>query len=228
MALSNVGSPLSIGGATGKGTAKGVFGVNTIPVYRYQATPTVLDADGIAAAQAVSGAGNLTINGALASGGTVTFAVPRTVQVVSSNAGDTTQTATIYGTDAYGVALVETTTLNGTDPKICLKAFKTVTRIAISAVCTGNISAGSTDVFGLPYRANSRADCWTYWDSAFVTTGTFTAAVTTSPATATTGDVRGTFWPASASDGTKILTLFVVNSDVDTNNGLYGVDQYGG
>jgi len=65
----------------------------------------------------------------------------------------------------------------------------------------------------------------TAWDGAFVTTGTFAAAVTTSPATTTTGDVRGTYLVPSASDGTKRLTLWVFVFDNDTQVGLYGVAQ---
>lgn len=198
------------------------------PIQIYSATPATLDADGIAAAQAVAGAGNLTLNGALASGGSVTFDVPRAVQIASSNAGDTTQTATFTGTDVYGAALVQTLTFNGTNAVSGTKAFKTITSVAISAALAGNATAGSTDIFGLPFRANNRSAVLTAWNSAFVTTGTFTAAVTTSPATATTGDVRGTYAPPDAANGTKTLRLWIFLEDVDTKNGLYGVDQYGG
>ena len=37
--------------------------------------------------------------------------------------------------------------------------------------------------------------------------GTFAAADTTSPATATTNDVRGTYAPSSAADGSRRLVL---------------------
>lgn len=228
MAMTNHGAPLRLGDATGKGTVKGSLGALTSPYYAYKITPVVLDADGLAAAQAVAGAGNLTLNGALAASGAVTLDVPRAVSVTSSNAGDTTQTATVTGTDAYGVALVETIAFNGAATISGKKAFKTITRVAISAALAGNGSAGTTDIFGLPYRVNNRGAALTAWDSAFVTTGTFAAAVTTNPATATTGDVRGTYLVPSASDGTKILYIYMLLEDVDSNNGLYGIDQYGG
>jgi hypothetical protein len=80
-------------------------------------------------------------------------------------------------------------------------------------------------VFGLPIRANSRNYVQTAWDGAFVTTGTFAAAVATSPATTTTGDVRGTYAVPDAADGTKRLTLWVFVLDDDTQTGLYGVTQ---
>lgn len=195
------------------------------PVYVYDVVPATLDADGIASAQAVAGAGNLTLNGALASGGTVTLDVPRAVEIDSSDAGDTTQTATVYGTDVYGAPMTETIAFNGTTAVAGQKAFKTVTRVAISAVMTGNANVGTTNVFGLPFRVDSRNYIQTAWNGAFVTTGTFAAADATSPATATTNDVRGTYLVPDAADGTKRLTVWMYIEDADTTAGLYGVTQ---
>ncbi len=195
------------------------------PVYVYSVAPIALDADGISVAQAVSGAGNLTIAGALAAGGVATIDVARAVSITSSDAGDTTQTATVTGTDYYGLPLVETIAFNGAATVNGKKAFKTVTRVAISAALTGNGSAGTTDIIGLRLAAASRNYVLTAYNGAQVTTGTFVAAVATT-ATATTGDVRGTFVPASATDGTKILTFWIWLIDPDTRTGLYGVTQY--
>lgn len=188
--------------------------------------PDTLDADGIAAAQAVAGAGNLTIAGALASGGSVTFDVPRGVQAVSSNAGDTTQTLTFTGTDEYGNAVVETVTLNGTTPVLGKKAFKTVTQVAVSAACTGNASAGSTDVLGLPFFLPSTGFVLKEMqDGAAPTAGTVVAGVVTAGgATATTGDVRGTYDPNAACDGDKVFQLVVACPDP----GHLGQAQYAG
>lgn len=228
MAFTHHGGPLRLGDATGKGTDRGLNGSVTSPMRVYKITPAVLSATGVAAAQAVAGAGNLTINGASASGGVAIFDVPRAVGILSTNAGDTTQTATVTGTGAYGSIMVETITFNGTTPVNGKKAFMTVTKVAISAAMTGNATVATTDIFGLPYRVNDRGALLTAWNSAFVTTGTFVAAVTTSPATATTGDVRGTYNVPSAADGTKILYAWMFIEDNNTNDGLYGVDQYGG
>lgn len=198
-------------------------GVYMSPMFVYDVVPVALSATAVAAAQAVAAAGNLTINGASATSGVATLDVPRTISAVSANAGDTTQTATIYGTDFYGLSQTETLTLNGTTTVNGKKAFKTVTRVAMSAATTGNVSVGSTDIFGIPYRANSRNYVLTAWNGAQVTTGTFTAADTTSPATATTGDVRGTYLVPDASNGTKRLTIWEFIADDDTQTGLYGV-----
>lgn len=204
------------------GTA-GLPGAETSPIEVYDIVPAALVANGVAQAQAVSGAGNLTLNGSLVTGGVAVFDVPRAVSVTSTGAGDTTQTATVYGTDMYGLAQTETIAFNGAATIPGKKAFKTVTRVAISAALAGNGSAGSTDVLGLPYRVNSRNYMLTAWDGAFVTTGTFVAADATSPATATTGATRGTYTPPAATDASKRLTVWIFVKDPDTQTGLYGV-----
>lgn len=199
-------------------------GVYMSPINVYDVVPIALSATAVAAAQAVAAAGNLTINGASAASGVATFAVARAVSIVSTGAGDTTQVATVTGTDVYGLPLSEAITFNGTTTVNGKKAFLTVTRVAISAALAGNASVGSTDIFGLPIRANSRNYVQTAWNGAFVTTGTFTAADATT-ATTTTGDVRGTYLVPDASNGTKRLTLWVFVADDDTQTGLYGVTQ---
>lgn len=224
MAETNVGWPLSVGAAVDKSYRAGAPGVPTAAFAVYDVVPVALDADGIAAAQAVAGAGNLTINGALASSGSVTLDVPRAVQILSTGAGDTTQTATFTGTDVYNQPMTETLTFNGTTAVSGAKAFKTVTRVAISAALAGNASAGSTDILGLPYYTASRNYVITAYDGAQVTTGTYVAGVTTT-ATATTGDVRGTYLVPSATDGSKRLTVYMYATNPDTVAGLYGVTQ---
>jgi len=199
-------------------------GVALSPINVYDIVPVAFSATAVAAAQAVAGAGNLTINGASATGGVATFDVPRTITIVSTNAGDTTQTATVTGTDVYGLAMSELIAFNGTTAVTGQKAFKTVTRVAISAALTGNGSVGSTDVFGFPFRANTRNYVLTAWNGAFVTTGTFAAADAT-VATTTTNDVRGTYAVPDAADGSKRLTLWMFIFDDDTQTGLYGVTQ---
>jgi hypothetical protein len=196
-------------------------GVFMSPINVYDVVPATLDADGICAQQTLAGAGNALLNGALASGGTVTLDVPR--NVIVDAAGAATAVLTITGTDVYGIPMSEAITLNGTTAVAGKKAFKTITRVAASAAAT-DIFVGTGDVFGLPIDANSRNYVLTAWNGAFVTTGTFVAADSTA-ATTTTGDVRGTFAPADAADGTKRLTLWVFVFDDDTQTGLYGVAQ---
>jgi hypothetical protein len=196
-------------------------GVYMSPINVYDIVPVALDADGICAQQTLAAAGNALLNGALASGGTVTLDVPR--NVIVDAAGAATAVLTVTGTDVYGIPMSEAITLNGTTAVAGKKAFKTITRIAASAAAT-DFFVGTGDVFGLPIDANTRNYVLTAWNGAFVTTGTFVAADATT-ATTTTGDVRGTFAPADAADGTKRLTLWVFVFDDDTQTGLYGVTQ---
>ena len=191
-------------------------------------TPIVADPDGIAAAQAVAGAGNLSLNGALASGGVAVLDYPRTIEIDSSNAGDTTQTATVTGTDEYGEALVEVIAFNGTTAVAGQKAFKTVTQIAISAALAGNGNAGTTNVLGLPYRVDAgNVLQWIEDNLPHVgTLGTFAAADTTA-ATATTNDVRGTFLPNTAPNGTRRFKAWAY-VDPSSKESAFGVAQYGG
>jgi hypothetical protein len=196
-------------------------GVFMSPINVYDIVPVALDADGICAQQTLAAAGNALLNGALASGGTVTLDVPR--NVIVDAAGAATAVLTVTGTDVYGIPMSEAITLNGATAVAGKKAFKTITRIAASIAAT-DFFVGTGDVFGLPIRADSRNYVQTAWGGAFVTTGTFAAADATA-ATTTTGDVRGTFAPADAADASKRLTLYVFVADDDTQTGLYGVTQ---
>lgn len=209
-------------------------------VYIFDILPLALQAAGLAVAQAVAAAGDLTLTAgtgvttSVDAFGTTRYVldVPRCVTLVSTGAGDTTQTATVYGYDVYGAPMTAAIALNGVTPVVTLKAFKSVTRIAISALAAGNISAGFNDRFGLPVRVTDVAYVvsakWaqTLADNA----GTFVAAVTTDPATAATGDVRGLFTPSSAADGIKRLVMAIAvpaagSGPQATTAGAYGVTQ---
>jgi len=225
MSTTHIGGPLRTGNFFGRNGSADLPGAEVSPIYVYDVVPVALSLTAVAAAQAVAGAGNLTINGAAASGGVATFDVPRTVDIVSSNVGDTTQTATVTGKDVYGVTMTELIAFNGTTRVAGQKAFKSVSQVAISAAMAGNASVGNTDVFGLPYRVDSRNYVLTAWNGAFVTTGTFAAADVTSPATTTTNDVRGTYAVPDVADGVKRLSAWLFIEDPNTRLGLYGVAQ---
>lgn len=174
-------------------------------VFIYDIVPVTLDADGICASQTVSTA-NALINGALASGGAVTLDVPRALQMVA--AVGNTSNVTVTGTDFYGQAQTETRALNGTTPVNLTKAFRTITRVFVNGSVT-TFTIGTRDAFGLPYRTTNVAYIVSVkWNSTLAQdAGTFAAADVTSPATATTNDVRGTYIPANAADGVKRLVI---------------------
>lgn len=178
--------------------------------YIFDAVPAAKSATAVCAAQAAAGAGALSINGASASGGVATFDYARCVNVDSSNIANTTQTVTITGTDYWGQAQTETIAMDGTNAVAGKKAFKTVTGVTVDGAITGTITIGNEDIFGLPYRVTDAGYLFRLgWAGALAndTSGTFVAADTTSPATATTGDVRGTFAPSSAANGTRRLVI---------------------
>lgn len=211
--------PVNTGGINSSGSSPMELGVGPMGrVYVYDVVPLTKQTTGIAAAQAVAGAANLVLTAGTgvtssvdANGVTrLTVDTPRCLDIVSANAGDTTQTATFYGYDAYGQAMTNTVTLNGTTRVLTTKAFKSVYRIAISAVTAGNISAGTSDSIGLPYRIVSRDYIvGANFNATAVALSAFTVADATSPATATTTDVRGVLVLPSASDGTKRAVVLI-------------------
>ena len=137
----------------------------------------------------------------------------------------------ISGYDTYGYPMSQTVTLAaGANTVNTTKAFKCVTSVVPAFTDTHTISVGVADIFGLGIFANLYEDCTIYWNGSLVTASTgFTAGDTTSPATQTTGDVRGTYAVQSASDGTKRLLIAVrpVVSLLATNptTGLFGQPQ---
>lgn len=100
------------------------------------------DADGISTAATLAGAGNLTINGALASGGAVTFDQPRNVTITSAG-DDQGVTFTVTGTDETGAAQTEAITGANADVATGTSYFATVTQIAADGATAGNVTAGS-------------------------------------------------------------------------------------
>lgn len=203
-----------------------VRAVQGFPMLIDLGAPDTLSATAVCAAQAVGGAVNLTINGASASNGVATMDVPRNVSCVSANAGDTTQTLTVYGTDEYGVAMQERLTLNGTTTVQGKKAFKTVTRVAASATTAGNISVGNNDVLGLPVFLPGSGVTYVVkelQDNAVATAGTVLKGDDTKPSL-TTGDVRGTYDPNAACDGARSFQLIAFIPDPN----YLGLTQFNG
>lgn len=209
-------------------------------VYIFDVVPATLDVDGLAVAQAVAAPGNLVLTAGPAVTATVDLSgvtryvldTPRCITIDSTGAGDTTQTALVRGYDVYGQAMSELIAFNGTTAVAGQKAFKSVVSIAISAALAGNGFAGFSDVLGLPVRVtNAGYIVSAKWDNTLAdNAGTFAAADTTSPATTTTNDVRGTYLPSSAADGSKRLVMCIAVPALGcgpnaTRIGAFGVDQ---
>jgi len=114
------------------------------------------DDNGISTAATLSEAGNLTINGALADGGSVTFDQPRNV-IITSAGDDSGDTFTVTGTDETGTAQTEVITGADTGVATGSKYFATVTQIAASGASAGNVEAGSGTAIAAPiFRGSLR------------------------------------------------------------------------
>lgn len=212
---------LWMGAATGPQTAgwanggnPGVIGRGVGPLgrtYVFDIVPSTAAANAVCAAQAVAGAGSLTINGANASAGVATFDVARAVNIDTSSANNTAVGITVTGTDYYGQAQTELLVTNGTSTVEGKKTFKTITAVSSNAAAVGTVTVGSSDIFGLPYRVTDAGYLLRVgWAGALAEdAGTFVAADTTSPATASTGDVRGTYVPSSAANGSRRLVIAI-------------------
>jgi len=108
--------------------------------------PVDVDPDGIAEAQAVAGAGNLSLDGVLVSGGVYTAGDGDAARQISitSTGNDSARTITVTGTDADGRPQTEAIAGPNTTSESA-KYWKTVTQIAVDDATVGNISAGTVD-----------------------------------------------------------------------------------
>jgi len=136
----------------------------------------------------------------------------RVLSYVSSSVSDTTATITVSGWDTYGTPMTETATLNGTTAVAGKKAFKFIKSVVTGvATLVGNVSVGTQATANGVVGLNLRTDAFSYTtivvNDTFVTANTgFTKADLTYPATATSGDVRGTYaLQTSANGSTRVM-----------------------
>jgi len=159
--------------------------------------------------------------------------VARAVSIVPVSGTSTAQVIfTVSGYDIYGVPMSEaitvptsTTTATTTNGK---KAFKYIASVTPNVTNAITYSVGTTDIYGFPLRSDFFSDVAINYNAAAVTASTgYVAAVTTSPATTTTGDVRGTYALQSAADASKRLAIrqFVLPANMASITGLFGVTQ---
>ena len=114
---------------------------------RIAITPATIDRDGISLAQQTAGAADLTITGALASGGAVTLGYPYAIEAYS--AGDIAAVIfTVTGTDQWGKAQTDTITGVNAGVVATTKYFKTVTQIAADAAVGTDVEVGAADEIG--------------------------------------------------------------------------------
>ena len=118
--------------------------------------PAVSDDNGISVNATLAGAGNLTIGGALADGGSVTLVNARNV-IITSAGDDSGDTFTVTGTDETGAAQTEVITGADTGVATGTSYFTTITQIAASGASAGNVKAGTGTAVAAPiFRGSLR------------------------------------------------------------------------
>lgn len=186
---------------------------------------------------AIDGAASGTAFGAgpAGAGGPVTIWNPATLIAravrVHSAGDDSSATFMVKGYDIYNYPITETITGGNAADANGKKAFKYIASITPAGTLSGSaVTAGTTDIIGLPIRADFVNETELSVNGAWITASTgFTAAVTTSPATATTGDVRGTYALQTASTGGTNRLGFYQSpqvANISSITGLFGVTQY--
>lgn len=184
-------------------------------IYVWDIVPQALVTNNIAATQTPAAAGSLTLTAGTsvksvttAGGATVLqLDCPRAVQLTTASGTITTsRTITVSGYDYYGQAMSEAIATGTTSSAVAnvagKKAFFQISSITISGALPVAITVGTTDVLGIPVRVFNVAYVASVKSNSTLAqdAGTFVAA-DTATATTTTGDVRGTYVPATASNG---------------------------
>jgi hypothetical protein len=193
-------------------------------IYVWDIVPQALVTNNIAASQTPAAAGSLTLTAGTSvksvttAGGVSVYQLdcPRAVQLTTASGTIvTSRNLTVSGYDYYGQAMSEVIATGTTSSAVAnvagKKAFFQITSIAISGSLPVAITVGTTDVLGIPVRvfnvsyvASVKSNNALAQDA-----GTFVAA-DTATATTTTGDVRGTYAPATASNGIVRTTMGIL------------------
>jgi len=205
-------------------------------IYVWDVIPQAAVTNNIAASQAPSGAGSLTLTAGTSVKSVVNTAgttvlqldLPRAIKV---NCSTTARAFTVSGFDYYGQAMSEVITVSVAGTAVTgLKAFFQISGVTIAGSATAAV-VGTSDKLGFPvrvfnvaYLASVKSNNTLAQDA-----GTFVAA-DTAVATTTTGDVRGTYTPATASDGivrtvAGILLPGIAVGPNATRVGALGVNQ---
>jgi len=184
-------------------------------IYVWDIVPQAAVTNNIAASQTAAAAGAITltagtsVKSVVTSNGTVLqLDCPRAVKV---NCSTTARAFTVSGYDYYGQAMSEVITVVTAATAVTgLKAFYQISGVTIAGSATA-VVVGTSDVLGLPVRvfnvsyvASVKSNNTLAQDA-----GTFVAAATQT-ATTTTGDVRGTYTPATASNGIVRTTMGIL------------------
>jgi hypothetical protein len=176
-------------------------------IYVFDIIPQAATTNNVAVSQTAAGAGAVTLTAGTstrsivrADGVTVVqLDCPRALKV---NCSTTARAFTVSGYDLYGQAMSEIITVAVAGTAVTgKKAFFQVSGATIAGSATA-VVIGTSDVLGIPVRVLNVAYIGSVKSNSTLAAdaGTFVAA-DTATATTSTGDVRGTYVPATASDG---------------------------
>lgn len=209
-------------------------------IYVWDVIPQALAANNIAASQTPAAAGTITltagagVKSVTTNNGTVLqLDVPRAVSVTTGAGSPASANFTVSGYDYYGQPMSEVIASSGTASTAVngKKAFYQISGVTVSGGTTVAITMGTTDILGLPVRVTNVAYIASVKTNSTLAqdAGTFVAAATAT-ATTTTGDVRGTYVPGTASDGINrtvmaILLPAIAVGPNATRVGALGVTQ---
>ena len=154
--------------------------------------------------------------------------VPRAVKV---NCSTTARAFTVSGYDYYGQAMTELITVATAGTAVNgKKAFWQISGVTIAGSATACL-VGTTEILGIPVRVTNVAYVGSVKSNSTLAqdAGTFVAADTATAAN-NTGDVRGTYAPATAADGIcrtvmGILLPAIAVGPNSTRVGALGVTQ---
>jgi hypothetical protein len=205
-------------------------------IYVWDIIPQAAVTNNIAASQTAAAAGAVTLTAGTSAksvvrsdGVTVVqLDLPRAVKV---NCSTTARAFTVSGYDYYGQSMSEVITVAVAGTAVTgKKAFFQVSGATIAGSATA-VLIGTSDVMGIPVRVTNVAYLASVKSNSTLAqdAGTFVAA-DTATATNATGDVRGTYTPATASDGivrtvTGILLSGIAVGPNATRVGALGVTQ---
>jgi hypothetical protein len=154
------------------------------------------DPDGISTAAAVGNNAALTIGGALASGGSVTFDQPRNITILSAG-DDSGISFTAVGTDETGAAATESITGADSDTATGSQIFATIASITAVGNPAGNVSAGSgTSILAPMFQGRMRL-------KGLYAVNTGTAGTITFRQTNSSGEIRMQFNTVAAANSTE-------------------------
>lgn len=215
------GSTVSGTGSVGYNVGATINGIGPVGRnYVYDVVPLTLQTNNLATSQSpaaaalflTAGTGVTSVTG-FGGATALQMDVPRALRFVSGGI-DTGITFNVVGFDRYGQAMTENVTGASAGTATGKKAWYQVVSITPSASVSSTITVGTTDVFGLPvYVQDAGYIGQVKWNNTLAAdAGTLVTGVLTT-ASATTGDVRGTYTPsANASNGIRRLVVNILLS----------------